>query len=84
MTLRLDDAAGLPLDPLDGAAADLYVVEPEPHPLVRIVLQGAYVVASNRADGAATATVRVLPEQVALVIAAEAHGSLRLVARSAA
>jgi Flp pilus assembly protein CpaB len=84
VTLRLDDAAGLPLDAPDGAAADLYLVEPGTHPRVRLVLRGVYVVASNREDGAATATVRVSPEQVALVISAEAHGSLRLVTRGAA
>jgi Flp pilus assembly protein CpaB len=82
VSVRLDDAAGLPIDAPDGDSADLYLVEPGARPRVRLVLAGARVIASTRADGAAVATLRVAPADVGLLIRAEASGSLRLVARS--
>jgi Flp pilus assembly protein CpaB len=82
VTLRLDDAAGLPIEPPDGGRADLYLVLAGAHPHVELVLAGALVVSSRTADGAAVATLRVAPREVPGLIAAEAGGSLRLVARS--
>jgi Flp pilus assembly protein CpaB len=84
LSLRLDDAAGLPLDPPDGATADLYLVEPGQAPHVQLVLSGVLVVASSRSDGATVATLRVGSRDVAALIRAESLGSLRLVTRSAA
>jgi len=82
VTVRLDDAAGLPIDPPDGGRADLYLVLPGRAPQVRLVLAGAPVVASRISDGAAVATLRVPSGDVRELIAAEAAGSLRLVSRS--
>jgi Flp pilus assembly protein CpaB len=82
ITLRLDDAAGLPLDPPDGMAADLFLVEAGQPPRVSLVLRGAMVVATSHADGATTATLRVPPGDVPPLIEAETRGSLRLVGRS--
>jgi Flp pilus assembly protein CpaB len=82
VTLRLDDAAGLPLDPPDGMAADLYLVEAGRPPRVSLVLRGAFVVSSSRSDGVTRATLRVEPQEVAALIEAEGRGSLRLVGRS--
>lgn len=84
VSLRLDDAAGLPLDPPDGATADLYLVEPGRAPRVQLVLADALVVASSRSDGASVATLRVGSRDVAALIEAESQGSLRLVTRSTA
>lgn len=84
VSLRLDDAAGLPLDPPDGATADIYLVEPGQAPHVQLVLADALVVASSRADGATVATLRVGSQDVAALIEAESQGSLRLVARGTA
>jgi Flp pilus assembly protein CpaB len=84
LSLRLDDAAGLPLDPPDGATADLYLVEPGRVPRVQLVLADALVVASSRSDGAAVATLRVGSRDVVALIEAESQGSLRLVTRSTA
>jgi Flp pilus assembly protein CpaB len=84
LSLRLDDAAGLPLDPPDGATADLYLVEPGRAPRVQLVLADALVVASSRSDGATVATLRVGSRDVAALIEAESQGSLRLVTRSTA
>lgn len=81
VTLRLDDAAGLPLDPPDGLAADLYLVEAGRPPSVSLILRGAFVVATSRSDGVTTATVRVEPVDVPALIEAESRGSLRLVGR---
>lgn len=82
VTVRLDDAAGLPIDPPDGGRADLYLVLSGRPPRVRLVLSGVPVVASRTSDGAAVATLRVPPRDVSELIAAEAAGSLRLVSRS--
>jgi Flp pilus assembly protein CpaB len=84
VTVRLDDAAGLPVDPPDGGRADLYLVLPGRPPQVRLVLAGAPVVASRTTDGAALATLRVSRGEVRGLLAAEAAGSLRLVSRSGA
>jgi Flp pilus assembly protein CpaB len=84
VSLRLDDAAGLPLDPPDGATADLYLVEPGRAPRVQLVLADVLVVASSRSDGATVATLRVGSRDVAALIEAESQGSLRLVTRSTA
>jgi hypothetical protein len=84
VSLRLDDAAGLPLNPPDGATADLYLVEPGRAPRVQLVLADALVVASSRSDGATVATLRVGSGDVVALIEAESRGSLRLVSRSTA
>jgi Flp pilus assembly protein CpaB len=83
LTLRLDDAAGIPLDPPDGTAADLYVVQPGRPPRISLVLRGALVIASRSVDGATVATVRVDASDVEALIEAESAGSLRLVGRGA-
>jgi len=82
VTLRLDSAAGLPLDPPDGAPADLYLVEAGRPPRVSLVLRGALVVSSSTNDGETTATLRVAPQDVPGLIQAETRGSLRLVGRN--
>jgi hypothetical protein len=81
VSLLLDDAAGLPLDPPDGLTADLYLVRPGRAPRVRLVLADALVIASRTADGA-VATLRVRARDVPALIQAESAGSLRLVGRS--
>jgi Flp pilus assembly protein CpaB len=80
LSLRLDDAAGLPREPVTGARADVYQVRPGSG-RVRLVIADVQVVAAGSADGVATATVRVSPADVPRLIAAETAGSLRLVAR---
>jgi hypothetical protein len=82
VTVRLDDAAGLPIASPDGGRADLYLVQSGRPPRVRLVLSGVPVVASRTSDGAAVATLRVPPGDVSELIAAESAGSLRLVSRS--
>jgi hypothetical protein len=82
VSLRLDEAAGLPLDPPDGLTADLYLVRPGRAPRVQLVLADALVVASRTVDGAAVATLRVRAHDVPGLIQAESAGSLRLVGRS--
>ena len=82
VSLRLDDAAGLPLDPPDGLTADLYLVQPGRAPRVQLVLADALVIASRTLDGAAVATLRVRARDVPVLIQAESAGSLRLVGRS--
>jgi SAF domain len=82
VSLRLDDAAGLPLDPPDGLTADLYLVQPGRAPRVQLVLADALVIASRTVDGAAVATLRVRARDVPVLIQAESAGSLRLVGRS--
>jgi Flp pilus assembly protein CpaB len=82
VSLRLDEAAGLPLDPPDGLTADLYLVRPARMPRVQMVLADALVIASRTVDGAAVATLRVPVRDVAVLIRAESAGSLRLVGRS--
>jgi hypothetical protein len=82
ISLRLDEAAGLPLDPPDGLTADLYLVRPGRAPRVQLVLADALVVASRTVDGAAVATLRVRARAVPVLIQAESAGSLRLVGRS--
>lgn len=82
ISLRLDEAAGLPLDPPDGLTADLYLVQPGRAPRVQLVLADALVIASRTADGAAVATLRVRARDVPVLIQAESAGSLRLVGRS--
>jgi Flp pilus assembly protein CpaB len=82
ISLRLDEAAGLPLDPPDGLTADLYLVRPGRAPRVHLVLADALVIASRTVDGAAVATLRVPAHDVPVLIQAESAGSLRLVGRS--
>ena len=82
VSLRLDDTSGLPIDPPDGGRADIYLVTPGPRSEVSLVLAGVLVVATRSADGAAVATLRVVPADVPALIRAEAAGSLRLVART--
>jgi hypothetical protein len=84
VSLRLDEAAGLPLDPPDGMTADLYLVRPGRAPRVQLVLADALVIASRSVDGAAVATLRVPARDVPVLIEAESAGSLRLVGRSGA
>lgn len=81
LTLRLDDAAGVPLDPPDGMTADLYLVQPGRPARVDLVLRGALVIAARTVDGATVATLRVDAADVAALIEAEAAGSLRIVGR---
>ncbi|HEX5195922.1 MAG TPA: SAF domain-containing protein [Gaiellales bacterium] len=82
VSLRLDEAAGLPLDPPDGMTADLYLVRPGRGPRVLLVLADTLVIASRTVDGAAVATLRVPARDVPVLIQAESAGSLRLVGRS--
>ena len=82
VSLRLDEAAGLPLDPPDGLTADLYLVRPGRAPRVQLVLADALVIASRTVDGVAVATLRVRAHDVPALIQAEWAGSLRLVGRS--
>jgi len=82
ISLRLEEAAGLPLDPPDGLTADLYLVRPGRAPRVRLVLADTLVIASRTVDGAAVATLRVRAQDVPVLIQAESTGSLRLVGRS--
>ena len=82
VSLRLDEASGLPLDPPDGLTADLYLVRPGRAPRVQLVLADALVIASRTVDGAAVATLRVRARDVPVLIQAESAGSLRLVGRS--
>ena len=82
VSLRLDDAAGLPLDPPDGLTADLYLVRPGRAPRVQLVLAGALVIASRTVDGVEVATLRVRASDVPVLIQAESAGSLRIVGRS--
>jgi Flp pilus assembly protein CpaB len=82
VSLRLDEAAGLPLDPPDGLTADLYLVRPGRAPRVQLVLADALVIASRTVDGTAVATLRVRAGDVPVLIEAESAGSLRLVGRS--
>jgi SAF domain len=82
VSLRLDEAAGLPLDPPDGLTADLYLVRPGRAPRVQLVLADALVIASRTVDGEAVATLRVRARDVPVLIEAESAGSLRLVGRS--
>jgi hypothetical protein len=82
VSLRLDEAAGLPLDPPDGLTADLYLVRPGRAPRVDLVLADALVIASRTVDGAAVATLRVHAHDVPGLIQAESAGALRLVGRS--
>jgi hypothetical protein len=82
VSLRLDEAAGLPLDPPDGLTADLYLVRPGRVPRVQLVLADALVIASRTVDGEAVATLRVRARDVPVLIEAESAGSLRLVGRS--
>ena len=80
LSLRLDDAAGLPLEPVSGGRADLYLIRAG-RPRVQLVIAGLQVVAARSQDGVSVATVRVRAADVAVLIAAEAAGGLRLVAR---
>jgi hypothetical protein len=80
LALRLDDAAGLPREPVAGGRADVYLVR-SGSGRVRLVIAGVQVVAAGTEDGVATATVRVAPVDVPRLIAAETAGNLRLVAR---
>ena len=82
VSLRLDEAAGLPLDPPDGLTADLYLVRPGRAPRVQLVLADALVIASRAVDGEAVATLRVRARDVPVLIEAESAGALRLVGRS--
>ena len=82
VSVRLDEAAGLPLDPPDGMTADLYLVRPGRAPRVLLVLADTLVIASRTVDGAAVATLRVPARDVPVLIQAESAGSLRLVGRS--
>ena len=81
VSLRLDEAAGLPLDLPDGLTADLYLVRPGRAPRVQLVLADTLVIASRTVDGTAVATLRVRDRDVPVLIEAESAGSLRLVGR---
>lgn len=83
VAVRLDDVSGLPAGGLAGATADLYLVEPGRNVDVRLVLRDVLVVEAARVDGTAVATLRVGPDAVQPLIAAEGAGSLRLVGKGA-
>jgi Flp pilus assembly protein CpaB len=82
VAVRLDDAAGLPSEDLAGVHADVVLV-PTRARTPAIVLADVLVVATRTSDGAAVATLRLPPGDVAAVVAAEGRGSLRLVVRAA-
>ena len=81
VAVRLDDAAGLPAGDLAGAHADVVLASPGRGAAPMVVLSNVLVVAAERADGTALATLRLPPAAVGPLIAAEARGSLRLVVR---
>ena len=82
VAVRLDDAAGLPSGDLAGVRADVLLV-PTRGTTPAIVLADVLVVAARTSDGAAVATLRLPPGDVAAVVDAERRGSLRLAVRTA-
>jgi Flp pilus assembly protein CpaB len=81
VAVRLDPGAGAPAADLAGAAADLYLVPPGRRLPPRLFLRRVLVVAVAPGDAGPVATLRVAPDAVAPLLAAEAAGALRLVAR---
>ena len=73
---------GLPAGDLAGARADVFLATPGRRSDPTIVLTDVLVVAADRSDGSAVATLRLPAAAVATIIAAEGRGSLRLVVRS--
>jgi len=82
VAVRLDDAAGLPAGDLAGVRADVLLV-PTRGTTPAIVLADVLVVGARTSDGAAVATLRLPPGDVAAVVDAERRGSLRLAVRTA-
>ena len=82
VAVRVDAAAGLPAGDLAGARADVFLATPGRRSDPTIVLTDVLVVAADRSDGSAVATLRLPAAAVATIIAAEGRGSLRLVIRS--
>jgi len=82
VAVRVDAAAGLPAGDLAGAHADVFLATPGRRSAPTIVLTDVLVVAADRSDGTAVATLRLPAAAVATIIAAEGRGSLRLVIRS--
>lgn len=82
VAIRVDAAAGLPAGDLAGASADVFLATPGRRSDPTIVLSDVLVVAADRSDGAAVATLRIPAAAVPTIIAAEGRGSLRLVIRS--
>jgi Flp pilus assembly protein CpaB len=82
VAVRVDAAAGLPAGDLAGVRADVFLATPGRRSDPTIVLSDVFVVAADRSDGAAVATLRLPAAAVATIIAAEGRGSLRLVIRS--
>ena len=82
VAVRVDAAAGLPAGDLAGAHADVFLATPGRGSAPTIVLTDVLVVAADRSDGTAVATLRLPAAAVATIIAAEGRGSLRLVVRS--
>ena len=82
VAVRVDAAAGLPAGDLAGARADVFLATPGRRSDPTIVLADVLVVAADRSDGSAVATLRLPAAAVATIIAAEGRGSLRLVVRS--
>jgi Flp pilus assembly protein CpaB len=81
VAVRLDDVAGVPAGGLSGTVADLFLVQPGRTAKVSLVLRDVLVLDAGRVDGASVATLRVPPDAVQALIAAESAGSLRLVGR---
>jgi hypothetical protein len=79
VAVRLDDAAGIPAGDLADVRADVYLTPPGRDARSRLVLAGVVVVAATHSDGGSVATLLLPRPAVAVAIAAEAQGALRLV-----
>lgn len=79
VAVRLDDTAGIPAGDLADTRADLYLTPPGRRAHARLVLADVVVLAAERADSGAVATLLLPRSAVAPAIAAESEGSLRLV-----
>ncbi len=79
VAVRLDDAAGIPAGDLAGARADVYLTPPGRDARSRLVLADVVVVSATHSDGGSVATLLLPRPAVAVAIAAEAQGALRLV-----
>ncbi len=79
VAVRLDDAAGIPAGDLADVRADVYLTPPGRDARSRLVLAGVVVVSATHSDGGSVATLLLPRQAVAVAIAAEAQGALRLV-----
>jgi hypothetical protein len=80
VAVRLDDVAGIPAGDLAGLRADLYLTVAGRPPRTRCVLRGVLVVSARPGADGSVATPRLPERLVAVAIAAEGEGALRLVA----